>query len=313
MKGLKCKQKGQNSEQRSTRLLGVSEAGDEGYSKDFLVGWEQQQDFFIGWAEAEKEYSRDLMLAYRRICDGVEADLGYEASAMFTPGGKPAVPQVDPYDISARRAMDQLLRKCFLQAAQTDQITRQLRAGMPSKASRIYAECMRPCRPLGTSIDVKVSSYCCLKGLFEDLEAQGLLELAYSAPDPVVSKFFWDHPDIINFEPWPAEATVLGASEEHPPSSTSKPRSSVETSSHTWHKPSSTCRSTTSRSAWKGQQAETSSTALSGEDFAEARYKVCCGTGRVDGLKDNGTWMSSTQDVIRRVPSPSKAKVKRQQ
>eukprot|EP00928_Gymnodinium_smaydae_P006337 TRINITY_DN12237_c0_g2_i1.p1 TRINITY_DN12237_c0_g2~~TRINITY_DN12237_c0_g2_i1.p1 ORF type:complete len:339 (-),score=44.18 TRINITY_DN12237_c0_g2_i1:163-1179(-) len=162
-------------------------------------------------------HSRDLMLKYRSVCleENVHGRhrnvLGYSASSARTTAAKPAA---DPYDLSARREMNDLLRKCFLQAAKTDQITKQLRLGMPSKGSRIYAECIRPCRPVGTYIDVKRSTFGCLKGFFEDLETQGYIELKYSAPDPVVAKFFWNHPDIVSFKPWPLTTTVLGSSED---------------------------------------------------------------------------------------------------
>jgi len=177
-------------------------------------------------------YSKDFMLAYRTISmrpEGKEfyqCTLGYKASKMIGAGAA-AKPLIDVYDMSARRLMDELLLDCFLQAAKTDQITKQLRLGMPCKGSRIYAECIRPCRPLGTSIDVKASSFACLKGFFEDLEAKGLLELKYSAPDPVVARFFWKHPGILNFRPWPLATTVLGASEEPTQSMKSTPQRGV--------------------------------------------------------------------------------------
>jgi len=302
---------------------------DEEYSRDFLLGWERPLNLFDGSAEADEEYSKDLMLAYRSIAESQESNpctLGYKAlplpeakkfclaHALPVPEAKPVV---DAYDISARRAMDELLRNCFLQAAKTNQITRQLRLGMPSKGSRIYAECMRPCRPLGTSIDVKLSSFSCLKNLFEDLEARGLIELKYSAHDPVVSKFFWDHPDILNFELWPLATTVLGASEE-----SSAPGPLVEATSsvsqHHWFggKPAPASRKDTSRSisSLKGQ----GRTEVSGEELAKARDlvmsrdKVSGGTGSPDGLKENGSITSSTLDAIQRVPSPSKARARRQ-
>lgn len=180
-----------------------------------------------------EEYSKDFLLKYRNVAVLADARESTLRASSVLP-----VPETKLVDASTDTAnqnpMDALLLNCFLQAAKTNQITKQLRLGMPSKGSRIYAECIKPCRPMGASIDVKLSSYVCLKTFFEHLEARGLLELKHALPDPVVANFCWDHPDIANFTPWPLTKTVVGMSNESAaPSSRSKP-SPICTSRSQW-------------------------------------------------------------------------------
>lgn len=209
---LRYKNEGQGS-QRHLYVFKVLAATDEDYSRDFLQGWEKTLDIFDEPAATSDAYSKDFLLKFRNVAtipDARESTL----RALSENACDLSIPESKLIDASADTAtqnpMDGLLLNSFLQAAKTNQITKQLRLGMPSKGSRIYIECIKPCRPVGISIDVKLSSYVCLKTFFEHLEARGLLELKHASPDPVVASFCWDHPEIINFTPWPVSKTALG-------------------------------------------------------------------------------------------------------
>jgi hypothetical protein len=292
---LVSKNEGQGSDRR-IHVIKKKAAVDQEYSKDLMLGWEDElgwddepsfESFSSGTAEndysqdAENDYSRDVLLAYRTLSMSeapmAPSDFIYDA-----------IPEADLIDApSTKNPMDGLLRNCFLQAAKTNQITKQLRLGMPSKGSRIYAECMKPCRPVGSSIDVKLSSFVCLKTFFEHLEAQGLLKLKYAAPDPVVATFCWDHPDILNFPAWPAAKTVVGGPDESAASIRSRMGASDDAAASGKWKPSHTRRNATSMSQKDGAYAS-------------------------DAPKDHSS-QATVLDAIRRVPSPSKARARRQQ
>jgi len=290
---LGCKNEGQGSDRR-LYIFKVFAAIDQDYSKDFLLGWDDQQQVWgeddegwddqqqvwgeEGWDDAgsskavHQELSKNLLLAYRAVSMDAEAPgFGYKAS-------DPPVPERKAVDVAPdapiKNPMDNLLRDCFLQAIKTNQITKQLSKGMPSKGSRIYAECMKPCRPVGTSIDVKTSSFSGVRRFFEHLETQGLLELRPGLPDPVVTNFFWNHPDILNFSPWPLATTVQGKSDESAPSVRSRLVAAGEAA------PSVRCAQKSAKDSY----------------------------GVSDGLKDK----SSFHDVLRRIPSPSKARARHQ-
>jgi len=276
---LGCKNEGQGSERR-LYIFKVLAAIDQDYSKDFLLGWDDQQQVWddASWddvgpsAAAHQEFSKDFLLAYRTVSMDAEAPgFGYKAS-------DPPIPERKAVDAATdaptKNPMDDLLCDCFLQAVKTNQITKQLSKGMPSKGSRIYAECMKPCRPVGTSIDVKTSSFSGVRRFFEHLEAQGLLELKPGLPDPVVTNFFWNHTDILNFSPWPLATTVQGKSDESAPSARSRMGAASEAA------PSARCTQKSAKDSY----------------------------GVSDGLKEK----SSFHDIIRRIPSPSKARSRHQ-
>merc|ERR1719359_2743750 len=54
---------------------------------------------------------------------------------------------------------------------------------------------MRPRRPAGTSLDVKLSSYKTLRSFLEQLQNEKLLSLEPGLADPLVNKIHYDHPD----------------------------------------------------------------------------------------------------------------------
>jgi chemotaxis protein histidine kinase CheA len=57
----------------------------------------------------------------------------------------------------------------------------------PIKGTILYTKHMRPCRPAGTSVDVKDSTFRCLGNFLQFLEAEGLLRLKPGLTDPVVT------------------------------------------------------------------------------------------------------------------------------
>eukprot|EP00931_Biecheleriopsis_adriatica_P060216 TRINITY_DN36141_c0_g1_i1.p1 TRINITY_DN36141_c0_g1~~TRINITY_DN36141_c0_g1_i1.p1 ORF type:complete len:625 (+),score=103.95 TRINITY_DN36141_c0_g1_i1:32-1876(+) len=69
-----------------------------------------------------------------------------------------------------------------------------LRFYTPVKGSAIYVLHMRPCRPEGTSLEVKNSSFKSLRNFFKSLEAEGILSLAPESTDPIVTQIHDVHP-----------------------------------------------------------------------------------------------------------------------
>merc|ERR1712046_295950 len=57
----------------------------------------------------------------------------------------------------------------------------------PIKGTNLYTKFMRPCRPMGTSVDIKDSSFRSLGWFLEFLESEGLVHLQPGLTDPVVT------------------------------------------------------------------------------------------------------------------------------
>jgi hypothetical protein len=63
----------------------------------------------------------------------------------------------------------------------------------PVKGTRIYTMHMRPNRPSGTSLEVKLSSFKTLGCFFRSLESDGLISLKPGEADPLVTAIHWEH------------------------------------------------------------------------------------------------------------------------
>jgi len=66
------------------------------------------------------------------------------------------------------------------------------RVRTPIKGSNLYTKHIRPCRPAGTSVDVKDSSFRNLGSFLQFLEAEWLLRLKPGHSDPVVNEIYFD-------------------------------------------------------------------------------------------------------------------------
>jgi len=66
------------------------------------------------------------------------------------------------------------------------------RVKTPIKGSNLYTKHIRPCRPAGTSVDVKDSSFRNLGSFLQFLEAEYLLRLKPGLSDPMVSEIYFD-------------------------------------------------------------------------------------------------------------------------
>merc|ERR1712194_530772 len=62
----------------------------------------------------------------------------------------------------------------------------------PIKGSNLYMKHICPCRPAGTSVDVKDSSFRNLGSFLLFLEAEWLLRLQPGLSDPVVTEIYFD-------------------------------------------------------------------------------------------------------------------------
>ncbi|KAL1520676.1 hypothetical protein AB1Y20_022245 [Prymnesium parvum] len=95
--------------------------------------------------------------------DGTQGEVRGEA-------GRPD--ELDAAAGSEKEEMDELLRACFLQAAHSISP-----AQLPMTANRFYTHHMRPARPVGSSVDVKGSTYARLLPFLQAMKAEGLCEL----------------------------------------------------------------------------------------------------------------------------------------
>jgi len=82
-------------------------------------------------------------------------------------------------------AMDKQCVDVFLESVKGCSWRQRVRT--PIKGTNLYTKHIRPCRPVGTSVDVKDSSFGNLRNFLEFLEAEGLLRLQPGLSDPVVS------------------------------------------------------------------------------------------------------------------------------
>jgi hypothetical protein len=82
-------------------------------------------------------------------------------------------------------AMDERCVRAFLECAKPCDWHPKIRT--PIKGTILYTKFMRPARAVGTSVDVKESSFRCLGNFLEFLEKEGLLQLKPGETDPVVT------------------------------------------------------------------------------------------------------------------------------
>jgi len=105
---------------------------------------------------------------------------------------------------SKNEMMDVVLMECFLQAI----TTRVLARNLPIKGTTLYTQHMRPCRRIGTSLNVKESTFHYFGAFLQHLESLGLLTLKPNETDAVIIDICRNHPEIQAWHPWPASATV---------------------------------------------------------------------------------------------------------
>jgi len=87
-------------------------------------------------------------------------------------------------------AMDEMCIDAFLESVRKCAWRERVRT--PIKGTNLYVKHMRPCRPCGTSVDVKDSSFRYLGEFLKFLEKEGLLRLKPGLSDPVVTEIFYD-------------------------------------------------------------------------------------------------------------------------
>lgn len=87
-------------------------------------------------------------------------------------------------------AMDKICIDTFLESVRKCAWRERVRT--PIKGSNLYTKHIRPCRPAGTSVDVKDSSFRYLGDFLKFLEGEGLLRLKPGLSDPVVSEICYD-------------------------------------------------------------------------------------------------------------------------
>jgi len=89
-----------------------------------------------------------------------------------------------------RLAMDKSCMDTFLESVKT--VAWRDRVRTPIKGSNLYTKHIRPCRPAGTSVDVKDSNFMNLGTFLSFLESEGLIRLKPGLTDPVVTEVNFD-------------------------------------------------------------------------------------------------------------------------
>lgn len=101
-------------------------------------------------------------------------------------------------DNKKQMEMDETMMDCFLQAVTTHVKERDL----PMMGTTLYGKHMRSSRRIGTSCDVKDSSYVWLRPFLESLEDENLIKLKPEIKDPTVVWVNRNHELIRNWKPW---------------------------------------------------------------------------------------------------------------
>jgi hypothetical protein len=112
--------------------------------------------------------------------------------------------QQDTATKEAQSTMDEALMDCFLQAVKTRIKDRDL----PIMGTTLYGKHMRAARRIGTSCDVKDSSFVWLRPFLESLEDASLLKLKPEVKDPTVTWINRDHKLLKEWKPWAFKETV---------------------------------------------------------------------------------------------------------
>lgn len=101
-------------------------------------------------------------------------------------------------------AMNETLMDCFLQAVKTRVKDRDL----PIMGTTLYGKHMRAARQIGTSCDVKDSTFVWVRAFFESLEDENLIKLKPEVKDPTVTWINRNHHLIRDWQPWAFSETV---------------------------------------------------------------------------------------------------------
>lgn len=91
---------------------------------------------------------------------------------------------------AAMTSMDKTCVETFLESVKKCAWRERVRT--PIKGSNLYTKHIRPCRPAGTSVDVKDSSFRNLGSFMQFLESEGLLRLRPGLSDPMVTEIHFD-------------------------------------------------------------------------------------------------------------------------
>jgi len=105
-------------------------------------------------------------------------------------------------------AMDVQCVDAFLQCTMT-------RVKTPIKGSNLYTKHIRPCRPAGTSVDVKDSSFRNLGTFLNFLEEEGLLRLVPGLSDPVVNQIRYEVCRNYEYIPRPHATETVASDSSH--------------------------------------------------------------------------------------------------
>lgn len=118
-------------------------------------------------------------------------------TAEETVGNTAEVKEVDQArrlrDAAEKAGMEAMDKHCvdnFLDTVK--QCAKYVRVRTPIKGTNLYTKHMRPNRPVGTSVDVKDSSFRNLRGLLLFLESEGLLSLQPGQTDSVVTAIHFE-------------------------------------------------------------------------------------------------------------------------
>lgn len=138
---------------------------------------------------------------------GVEDAGELEASATCRSDAKTEAQGAEGPPPATVEDMNRALEDCLLQAVKT----RIKDKDLPLSGNNLYAQHMRPCRRVGSNLDVKASTFKKLVVFLTHAEAKGWIALKSNSPEPIVTRIFRNHPDVQEWQPWTAEATAEAA------------------------------------------------------------------------------------------------------
>jgi len=194
-----------NRAKRQQKLWAAAATGEEDAS--CLSMWDEVQQTSIEGATDEAWQNVADEEAEEQAEQEIDAFQEVAPAAFFPPPEAMWLQQVE--EEAELAAMDKMCVDTFLESVK--KCARHERVRTPIKGTNLYTKHIRPCRPAGTSVDVKDSSFKSLACFLKFLEAEGLLVLKPGLTDPVVTEIRFGACRNYTYNPRPQASTIKEA------------------------------------------------------------------------------------------------------
>eukprot|EP00756_Hemistasia_phaeocysticola_P065321 Hpha_TRINITY_DN8476_c0_g1::TRINITY_DN8476_c0_g1_i1::g.34522::m.34522/K15027/EIF2D; translation initiation factor 2D len=132
--------------------------------------------------------------------EGEDAEEGEVRAARMDDGSESEEEGGEATETEGPAGMDELMLQCFAQVART---RLKKDRDLPVTVGDLYTKHLRPCRPAGTSVDVKSSSFRKAGNFAAELAKRNLLTVVTKGGgEPKITKINWGHPTIQDHEVW---------------------------------------------------------------------------------------------------------------